>query len=60
MLGLWNPFKVKCPPDEKVPLSTGDGHFLLSLQHEPFLMLSWHCHCPRELAPEYSLVMEMR
>lgn len=60
VLWLWNPFKVKCPRDEKVPLNTGDGCFLLSLQHELCPMLSWHCHCPKELAPEYSLVMEMR
>lgn len=60
VLWLWDPFRVKCPQDEKVPLNRGDGHLLLSLQHELCLMLSWHCHCPKELAPEDSLVMEMR
>lgn len=56
----WNPFKVRYPGDEKVPLNTSDGCFLLSLQHKLCPMLSWHCHCPKELTPEYSLVMEMR
>lgn len=53
-----NHFKVKCLLEmKKVLLNKSGGHFFVSLTPGPVML---RCHCPRELALEYSLVMEMK